>query len=121
MPRKKKPVSCKVRGCTKAAYSSGFCMEHWYNEDQSNGTLLLTVEKKVMLLNVIEQMLRWLMDADAYGCDLGTILTKANANESLTKAEWTIVFEARDFFDGIGPESKAYWEKSMQELGIKAL
>lgn len=119
MPRKKKPVSCKVRGCTKAAYSSGFCMEHWYNEDQSNGTLLLTVEKKVMLLNVIEQMLRWFMDADAYGSDLVTVFSKAANKEPLSKAEWIIVFEARDFFAGLGSESKAYWERAAEELEIE--
>ena len=118
MPRKKKPVSCKVRGCTKAAYSSGFCMEHWYNEDQSNGTLLLTVEKKVMLLNVIEQMLQWLADSDAYGSDLVTIFSQAANKEPLSKTDWLIVFEARDFFANLGSESKAYWERATEELGI---
>ena len=71
-----------------------------------------------MLLNVIEQMLQWLADSDAYGSDLVTIFSQAANKEPLSKTDWLIVFEARDFFANLGSESKAYWERATEELGI---
>jgi len=116
---RKRKDQCKFRGCQKVQYSKGLCPEHYYKEDPLRTTVLLTIEKKRKLLERVGEMVHWLQQADDYGHDLFLCLKKAvDGDMSFTKGEWVTVFEARDFFRNLGPETRAYWERTIEELEI---
>lgn len=65
-------------------------------------------------------MAQWIEDAGNYGNDLVYVIEKLlNEEETMTKADYIVFFEARNYFDGLGPESYVALERIFKELGME--
>lgn len=64
----------------------------------------------------MEQQMRWVEDAEAYGLDLLSIIKKLRYGGQMTKGEWACYFEAERFFDGFKRDFHAEFEKLWDEL-----